>query len=49
MTRNHDNEHQKANELNAEERKSNGYESIGLHVRHVHQRLNDARNQNSDA
>ena len=39
----------KRDQLNAEERKPNSHEGIGLHVGHVDQRLTDAGNQDSGA
>ena len=49
VTDHHDDECQETGQLDAEERKPNRYEAIGLRMRHVHQRLHDAGDQDNGA
>jgi len=49
MTRGYNNEREKADQLNAKKRKSNGNESIGLHMGHMNQGLTHAGNQDNGA
>jgi hypothetical protein len=49
MTRGHDDERQKADQLHAKEGKPNSHERIGLHMGHMDQGLANAGHEHGDA